>query len=167
MWWSRLKAGKRRQMTHNANESGVHGDTALAGAAVESLADSLAGRHVLVVEDNGLLCGMLDETLRGAGCHVVGPYSRLDQAMAAMPAIRVDMALLDISLRGELVCPLVSELTQRGVPFLLTSAYQSSELPRALQSAAFLRKPFTEGDLLEGLTVLMKQPVDDGSPGGI
>src|SRR6185369_18085737 len=95
---------------------------------------TLTGRHVLVVEDNGLLCGMLDETLRGAGCHVVGPYTKLEQAMAAMPATQIDIALLDINVRGELVCPLASELTQRGVPFLLTSAYQNSELPRALQS---------------------------------
>lgn len=117
---------------------------------------TLCGRHVLVVEDNGLLCCMLDETLRSAGCHVVGPYTTLDQAMAAMPAIKVDIALLDINLRGELVCPLASELTQRGVPFLVTSAYQNCELPRALRSAAFLRKPFTDDDVLERLAVLMQ-----------
>lgn len=122
----------------------------------EESATTLCGRHVLVVEDNGLLCCMLDETLRGAGCHVVGPYTTLDQAMAAMPAIKVDIALLDINLRGELVCPLANELTQRGVPFLVTSAYQSSELPRVLRSAAFLRKPFTEDDVLEGLTGLVQ-----------
>lgn len=117
---------------------------------------TLRGRRVLVVEDNGLLCGMLDETLRDAGCQVVGPYTTLDRAMAAMPAIQIDMALLDISARGALVSPLTSELTQRGVPILVTSAYQCSELPKTLQSEAFLRKPFTDGDLLDGLAVLIE-----------
>lgn len=119
-------------------------------------ATALCDRCVLVLEDNGLLCCMLDETLRGVGCHVIGPYTTPDQAMAAIPAIDVDIALLDINLRGELACGLASELTQRGVPFLVASAYENCELPRALQSAAFLRKPFTEDDVLERLAMLMQ-----------
>ena len=80
-----------------------------AGAATAAL----RGRRVLVVEDNGLLCGMLDETLRDAGCQVVGPYTTLEQAMAAMPAIQmIDIALVDISVRGELAR--AGELTQSG-----------------------------------------------------
>lgn len=122
---------------------------------------TLRGRRVLVVEDNGLLWGMLDETLRDAGCEVVGPYTTLDQAMAAMPTVQmIDIALVDISVRGELTR--ASELTQSGVPILVTSAYESFELPQTLQSAAFLRKPFTEGDLLDGLAVLVEHTRDAG-----
>lgn len=118
---------------------------------------TLHGRRVLVVEDSGLLWGMVDETLRGAGCLVVGPYTKFDQAMAAMPAIRmIDLALLDINLRGELVHPLARELKLRGVPILVTSAYRNSELSPTLRSAAFLRKPFTGDDLLDGLAALME-----------
>lgn len=121
------------------------------------LSATLHGRHVLVVEDSGLLWGMLDETLRDACCLVVGPYTRVDQAMAALPAIRtIDVALLDIDLRGELVRPLAGELMQRGVPILVTSAYRRSELSPTLQSAAFLRKPFTGCDLLDGLAALLE-----------
>ena len=57
--------------------------------------------------------------------------------------------------RGELVSPLAAQLSKRGVPFLLTSAYEHDELPRALQSAAQLRKPYSDLDLLDGLTALM------------
>lgn len=125
---------------------------------------TLHGRRVLVVEDNGLLWGMLDETLRDASCLVVGPYARFDQAMAALPAIRtIDIALLDIDLRGELVRPLAGELMQRGVPILVTSAYQSSELSPTLRSAAFLRKPFTGDDLLDGLAALLEHSPGPGT----
>lgn len=123
----------------------------------------LEGVRVLVAEDNGLLCGMLDETLREAGCQVAGPYASLERALAALSSTEIDVALLDIRLHGELVCPLASELQQRGVPFLVTSAYRSSELPHSLQSAAFLRKPFTAAEVIEGLTHLM---AGRSAPGG-
>ena len=117
--------------------------------------ESLAGRAVLVVEDNGLLCCVIEETLREAGCTVVGPYARLPEAMAALPTADIDVALLDINLRGVLVSPLADQLERRGVPFLLTSAYPSDEVPHALQAAMQLRKPYTDEDLLERLAALI------------
>jgi CheY-like chemotaxis protein len=115
----------------------------------------LEGKRVLVVEDNGLLCFVIEETLRAAGCQVVGPYARLKEALEETPSQEIDLALLDTNLRGELVSPLAAQLSERGVPFLLTSAYEHDELPRALQSAAQLRKPYSDLDLLDGLAALM------------
>ena len=124
-----------------------------ASAAVESL----VGRAVLVVEDNGLLCCVIEEALREAGCKIVGPYTRLPEAMAAVPAADIDVALLDMNVHGELVSPLADQLRQRGVPFLLTSAYRRDDLPRALQSAVQLRKPYTDEALLERLAMLITE----------
>jgi CheY-like chemotaxis protein len=116
---------------------------------------SLLGKSVLVVEDNGLLCCMLEEMLLDAGCTVVGPFSRLADAMSAVPSAQIDVALLDINLRGELVMPLARHLAARGVPYVLTSAYAASDLPRELQSASQLRKPFTDDDVLARLALLI------------
>jgi CheY-like chemotaxis protein len=115
----------------------------------------LSGKSVLVVEDNGLLCCVLEETLRDAGCTVVGPFSRLADAMRAVPSADIDIALLDINLRGEMVMPLAHYLAARGVPYVLTSAYPAADLPRELQSAAQLRKPYTDEDVLERLALLV------------
>lgn len=115
----------------------------------------LEGKRVMVVEDNGLLCYVIEETLRAAGCEIVGPYARLKEALAEAPAQDIDLALLDTNLRGELVSPLAQQLRERGVPFLLTSAYEHDELPRALQSATQLRKPYSDMDLLDGLAALI------------
>jgi CheY-like chemotaxis protein len=115
----------------------------------------LRGINVLVVEDNGLLCCVLEETLRDAGCNVSGPHSRLRDAMQAVPSEPIDIALLDLNLKGELVSPLADELTHRGVPYLLTSAYQARDLPASLQEAPQLRKPYTDTDLLERLAALL------------
>jgi CheY-like chemotaxis protein len=122
----------------------------LLNEAIES-AEILKGRNVLVVEDNGLLCCVLEETLREAGCEVVGPFARLPDALDAAPHAHIDVALLDINIRGELVSPLAIQLSERGVPFVITSAYQSRDLPHTLQSARQLRKPYTCSDVLEQL----------------
>ncbi len=116
----------------------------------------LKGLSVLVVEDNGLLCCVLEEALRDAGCEVIGPYSRLPEAMSAASAAHVDVALLDINVRGQLVSPLAEQLRARGVPFVVTSAYQPEAVPRVLRDAAQLRKPFTGSDLLERLASVIE-----------
>jgi CheY-like chemotaxis protein len=117
--------------------------------------EPLRGVNVLVVEDNGMLCCVLEETLRDAGCHVIGPHSRLRDAMQAVPSESIDIALLDLNLKGELVSPLADELEHRGVPYLLTSAYPARDLPASLQAAPQLRKPYTDTDLLERLAALL------------
>ena len=116
----------------------------------------LRGLNVLVVEDNGLLCCVLEETLRDAGCEVIGPFARLPEAMKAVPTLQVDAALLDINIRGELVSPLAEYLHDHGVPFVLTSAYRSRDLPVSLQSAVQLRKPFTGHDVIELLAEVVQ-----------
>jgi CheY-like chemotaxis protein len=130
----------------------VSGELDPAAAAREAL----QGKRVLVVEDNGLLCCVLEETLRGVGCEVIGPYAWLSEAMAQASVHEIDLALLDMNLHGELVKPLADQLQERGIPFLLTSAYRASELPHTLQSAAQLRKPFTDTDLLIELVALAR-----------
>ena len=124
----------------------------------ESRRTLLRGRRVMVVEDNGLLCYVIEETLRAAGCYVVGPYARLAEALAEAPNQLVDVAVLDTNLRGELVSPLAEQLKGRGVPYLITTAYERHELPLILQSAAQLRKPYSDLDLLDALSSLISDP---------
>jgi DNA-binding response OmpR family regulator len=117
--------------------------------------DVLKGKHVMVVEDSGVLCCMLVEILRGAGCTLAGPYTHVEEAIEAARTSDLDAALLDIRVRGQLVSPVAQELDRRSVPILLTSAYHVEDIPRSLRHAAFLRKPFTEDDVLERLTTLL------------
>ena len=117
--------------------------------------DVLKGKHVMVVEDSGVLCCMLVEILSEAGCTLAGPYTHVEEAVDAAKSSKLDAALLDIRVRGQLVSPVAQELDHRGVPILLTSAYQAEDIPRSLRHAAFLRKPFTEEDVLERLTALL------------
>jgi len=116
-------------------------------APSEDRAETVLTRvRVLVAEDTGLLCGTLDETLRETGCQVAGPHASLERALGALPNTGIDVAVLDSR-----------------VPFLVTSAYRSSELPHSLQSAAVLRKPFTAAEVIEGLIhTRAGRPAPDG-----
>lgn len=131
----------------------MHATTDLAPSAAP--AGILRGKHVLIVEDSGLLCCMLEELLRQAGCELAGPFTSLPEAMSAIEQ-PLHAALLDVRIRGELVSPLAERLERRGVPMLVTSAYRQDEIPRSLQGAAFLRKPFTEEDVLQKLGALLR-----------
>jgi two-component SAPR family response regulator len=125
---------------------------------LEVAREALAGKRVLLVEDSGFLCFALEETLREAGCEIVGPCSRLEQAMDEASHHELDCALLDINLRGEMVSPLAAQLRERGVPFVLTSAYSEHELPPGLVGASQIRKPFTDREVLESLASVLARP---------
>jgi two-component SAPR family response regulator len=117
--------------------------------------EALAGKRVLLVEDSGFLCFALEHTLREAGCEIVGPCSRLADAMDEASRHQLDCALLDINLRGEMVSPLAAQLRERGVPFVLTSAYSEHELPPGLTGETQVRKPFTDKEVLESLASVL------------
>jgi two-component SAPR family response regulator len=122
---------------------------------VEAANEVLAGKRVLLVEDSGFLCFALEQTLREAGCEIVGPCSRLEQAMDEASHHDLDCALLDINLRGEMVSPLAAQLRERGIPFVLTSAYSEHELPPGLVGEPQIRKPFTDREVLESLASIL------------
>lgn len=102
---------------------------------------SLAGKRLLVVEDE-LLVGMLvEEILSDLGAVTVGPCSRLADGLAAARAERFDGAILDVNLAGEQADPLADLLLARGVPFLFITGYQSDSLDRRYARVPILQKP--------------------------
>ena len=121
----------------------------------------LVGRRIMLVEDELLIAMLLEETLEDAGCVVVGPFSRLGEALEASGAEMVDAALLDVNLAGEKVYPAAEMLARRGVPFLLLSGYGDKSLPCDRQHWRHLGKPFNQADLLSALAGLI-----DGAPRG-
>ena len=57
---------------------------------------------ILVVEDNFMLAELTKDLLEDTGCRVVGPVDRLEEGLAHARAERLDGAILDINLHGEL-----------------------------------------------------------------
>jgi CheY-like chemotaxis protein len=114
---------------------------------------SLSGAKVLVLEDETLVSMMVEDMLLDLGCEVVGPFAKLDQALAFLDSGdgQIDAALLDVNLGGVRSFPMAEALVGKGVPFVFTTGYDESGLPEAWRGRPTLRKPFMMGEMAEAL----------------
>lgn len=125
----------RNANTHEGYRGGLNG------------ANFLAGKAILLVEDEFLLALQLEELVQSRGGTVCGPYRRLDDAMNAAQREHFDFAILDINLNGTMVYPLADQLLARGIPFLFLTGYSLANLPERFHAVTRLSKP-CDPDLL-------------------
>src|SRR5262249_4287076 len=111
---------------------------------------SLAGRHVLIAEDEYVIASTIARNLEQYGATVSGRVSPIDAARA-LSERPIDIAILDINLRGHLVFPLVDILRARGVPVVFSTGYDSSVIPPAYADAVYVAKPFTPEQLVKAV----------------
>jgi DNA-binding NtrC family response regulator len=116
----------------------------------------LAGKRVLVVEDELLVAMLVEDMLADAGCVVVGPFARLPAALAAAQMETVDVALLDVNIAGEMVFPVAHTLEERGIPFLFVTGYGQAVLPFNRPHWTACAKPFQSQHLTECLARTIK-----------
>lgn len=108
----------------------------------------LAGRRILIAEDNLFAALELEETVRRLGGTPVGPVARLEQALQVGGREALDGALLDVDLRGEHVFPLADLLEERRVPVIFASGYTNSQLfPDRFSRHPRLGKPYVTWEL--------------------
>jgi DNA-binding response OmpR family regulator len=107
------------------------------------------GLRVLLVEDDLLIAMEMEDFLREIGCEVIGPFARLDAALAAVSSETFDAAIIDLNLRGELSFPLIGALRARQIPLVLCSGYVDlPEMRSQLEGIPTLSKPFNRKLLL-------------------
>jgi DNA-binding response OmpR family regulator len=116
---------------------------------------NLNGQRILVVEDEILIAILLETALQDAGCVVVGPYERLDEAIDAARGHDFDAALLDVNLNGEKVFPVAELLYARKIPFLLLSGYGDRATPAEHADWPTHAKPFNTDELLLTLSAMV------------
>lgn len=108
---------------------------------------ALAGLRVLVVEDEMMVSMLIEDMLADMGCQVVGPASRLDEAIELAKGAQIDCAVLDVNLGGTPIFPLADILREKGCPFAFATGYGDAGLRDADRGTPVLQKPFREGDL--------------------
>jgi len=107
----------------------------------------LEGLRVLVVEDEMMVSMLIEDMLAELGCEVVGPASRLDEALELAKDAELDCAVLDVNLGGQPIFPLADLLRARGRPFAFATGYGDAGLRDVDRGSPVLQKPFREGDL--------------------
>lgn len=100
----------------------------------------LAGRRILLVEDEFIVAAMLDDVLTGLGAVVVGPAYRLGDGLRLAQEEAIDVAILDVNIEGERSDVIADALAARNIPFVLATGYGDGE---ARQGAKVLTKPYT------------------------
>lgn len=116
------------------------------------MSNALAGRKVLVVEDESLVAMLLETILEDFGCTPVGPISTVDEGVRTAEAEReLDVALLDVNVAGREVFPVAEALAKRGVPMVFSTGYGEAGLPDEWRGSPVLQKPFTESAVRQAL----------------
>ena len=109
---------------------------------------SLAGKHILIVEDEYFIATDLARALEAEDATILGPFCDLALALASARDNHIDVALLDVNLNGEHCYPVAELLEDRTVPFLFVTGYDRAALPERFRSAPRLTKPFSTDAVL-------------------
>lgn len=119
--------------------------------SIDPSASDLAGRRVLLVEDETVVALMIEDMLEDLGCLLVESVASFDKALETADAVEADVALLDVNLGGQEIFPVAERLQARGIPAVFATGYGSAGLPERWRDNAVLAKPFMVEDLREAL----------------
>ncbi|NYD91879.1 response regulator [Sphingomonas melonis] len=119
--------------------------------------DPLAGRHILIVEDEWLLADHLDGIVTDAGGSVIGPFATAQQALDALDhgRPRPDAATLNVVLMDHMSFDVADRLGAIGVPYSFLSANRPYTLPERFQTMPLLAKPFSDVQVVAALVALL------------
>ena len=114
----------------------------------------LAGRRILVVEDEMLVLMHLETALSDLGCTATS-VGTADAALKVLDDASFDAAMLDVNLRGEKSYPVADALARRGIPFVFSTGYGHHGDRPDFADRPVLRKPYLKGHLVAALSALV------------
>jgi CheY-like chemotaxis protein len=99
------------------------------------------GNRVLLVEDEILVAMMMKDILSELGFAIIGPFSRLDEAMVAAVHEDIDAGIIDVNLGGEFVYPVADVLAARRIPFVFITGYGVESIDNRFGYIPIIKKP--------------------------
>jgi DNA-binding response OmpR family regulator len=118
----------------------------------------LAGKRVLVVEDEALVAAMLEDMLIELGAAVVGPAFTIAAGLAAAGSETLDLAILDVNVRGERIEAVADLLAARGVPMVFATGYGQGNALGRHAGRPTLAKPYAQKDLAATIMTALAPP---------
>jgi len=112
--------------------------------------------RLLIVEDSYLVILTLEAMCEDLSWTVVGPATRLGEAIRLARTETFDAALLDVNLDGEMSWEVAGILKDRGIPFAFSTGYdQANILPDHLADSQIFAKPYRMADVESRLRRMM------------
>ncbi len=118
----------------------------------------LAGKRILLVEDEVLIALEMSEVLAALGCEILGPAASVQDAMNVLDMARPDAAIVDVNLAGELNDVVVNDLKRRKIPFAYCTGYSDDFYqPSDQNPVPVLQKPVDPHSLTEMVRHLVSE----------
>jgi DNA-binding response OmpR family regulator len=117
----------------------------------------LAGKHILVVEDEYMIAWDLVDRLQKLGAAVDGPAPSVAEAIALISRCSPDAALLDINLGDELAFDVADKLQELKIPFVFTTGYDATALSPRYRTVPRFEKPVDVAAIAATLTAAITQ----------
>lgn len=114
---------------------------------------SNTGRRILLVEDEVLICLLIETILGEAGYDIVVANS-IEEADDAISQGGIDAAILDLNLKGKKVYPVADRLAASGTPFVFATGGGGRDI-EGYPGRPWVGKPFQESELLEAVAKLL------------
>lgn len=98
--------------------------------------------RVLIVEDEAIIALDLSDMITDLGHIVVMVANRIDIGMDFARSGRLDLAILDMNVRGALSFPIADVLRDQSIPFIFASGYGERGLIDGFRDAHVITKPY-------------------------
>jgi CheY-like chemotaxis protein len=97
---------------------------------------------ILVVEDEYFIARELSLALAESGARVLGPVAHMPHALRMVSLERIDAAVLDLNLRGDMAFAVADALASRRIPFVFATGYDSMVIPERHRHVPRWEKPY-------------------------
>src|SRR5260221_13873976 len=100
-----------------------------------------AGNRVLLVEDEILVAMMMKDILTELGFSVIGPFSRLSEAMVAAVHEDINAGIIGVELRSGFRYPVADRTAARKIPFVFVTGYGVESIDSRVGYVPIVKKP--------------------------
>lgn len=117
----------------------------------------LEGRCVLLVEDNLIAALDVERRLERLGAKEVYVVGSLAPALRCATTLPIDVALLDVNLKGATSYSIAEVLARRNIPFIFSTGYGPDlARPDQFSSTPLIGKPHTDAGLADVMAAVLK-----------
>lgn len=126
-------------------------------------------KNILIVEDELLIAEDIKTTIEDLGHNVVAIVTRVDSAIKILKTQKVDLILLDITLKNDISGIFLAEIVNQEfkIPFIyLTSHSDPKTVTKAIKTSpqGYVVKPFSNSDLYTSIALAFESKNEETVP---
>jgi ActR/RegA family two-component response regulator len=121
------------------------------GVIDPTMSHQLAGKRVLIVEDEHLFAEYLADAMTAEGAEVIEPVGSVNAALDIIANTRLDGVTLDLKLADEMTFQVADALAARNIPFVFLTGYGAGDVPARHANVRRVEKPVTPGVVCRAL----------------